>query len=103
VATLGLLLAVCGTRPVPKTATVRTRCWRALCQRFCTVRLVWVDGGDVGRLVDGALSALHLAIAVVKRSVDTTGFVVLAPAVGGPPVPCGLVCGVDGSGTLGAR
>jgi len=59
--------------------------------------------GYAGRLVVGALSALHLTVTVVKRSVDTTGFVVLAPAVGGPPVPCGLVCGVDGSGTLGAR
>jgi len=43
--TLGLLLAVCVTRPVPMTATVRTRCWRPLRRRFSPIRLVWVDGG----------------------------------------------------------
>ena len=46
-------------------------------ERFSTITLVWADGGYAGRLVIWAKSALHLAVIVVKRSDDTTGFVVL--------------------------
>ncbi len=75
----------------------------ALRQCFCPVRLVWVDGGYAGRLVVGASSALHLAVTVVKRGDDTTGFVVLAPRRRGPARALWSRGGVDGSGTLGAR
>lgn len=42
-----------------------------------SVRLVWADGGHAGRLVDWAAENLHLTLEIVKRSDDTTGFVVL--------------------------
>ncbi|MFD9218008.1 transposase [Streptomyces sp. NPDC059544] len=42
-----------------------------------SVRLVTADGGHAGRLVDWAAENLHLTLEIVKRSDDTTGFVVL--------------------------
>ncbi|MEY2227048.1 transposase [Streptomyces sp. BF23-19] len=38
---------------------------------------MWADGGYAGRLVGLARDALRIALTVVKRSDDTTGFVVL--------------------------
>lgn len=75
--TLGLLLVVLVTPASvqdrdgghPLLALVR--------ERFSTITLVWADGGYAGRLVLWAQSALRLAVTVVKRSEDTTGFVVL--------------------------
>ncbi|MFE2282480.1 IS5 family transposase, partial [Streptomyces sp. NPDC059454] len=39
--------------------------------------LVWADGGYTGSLVEHCLAALALVLAIVKRSDDTRGFVVL--------------------------
>ncbi|MGW3661514.1 IS5 family transposase [Streptomyces sp. NPDC005151] len=48
-----------------------------LAARYRKIRLVWADGGYTGRLVDWAKDKLRLALEVVKRSDDMTGFVVL--------------------------
>jgi transposase len=47
---------------------------RASCRR---IRLVWADGGYAGKLVDWARTTVTLAVAIVKRSDDAAGFVVL--------------------------
>ena len=44
------------------------------CQR---VRLVWADGGYAGKLLDWARTRLKITLAIVKRSDDVKGFVVL--------------------------
>jgi transposase len=41
------------------------------------LELVWADGGYTGSLIEYGLTALALVIAVVKRSDDMRGFVVL--------------------------
>ncbi|MFE1609978.1 transposase [Streptomyces albidoflavus] len=38
---------------------------------------LWADGGYTGTLITWALAALHLAVTVIKRSDDASGFVVL--------------------------
>ncbi|MBZ6226296.1 hypothetical protein [Streptomyces olivaceus] len=40
--------------------------------------LVWADGGCAGSLVKHCLAALALILAIVKRSDDTRGFVMLS-------------------------
>ncbi|MEU6603194.1 IS5 family transposase [Streptomyces flaveolus] len=74
---LGLVLAV-----VVSAASVQDRdAARPLLERlrsmYFSIRLVWADGGYAGRLVDWAAEKLHLTLAIVKRSDDTRGFVVL--------------------------
>ncbi|MFB7950095.1 IS5 family transposase [Kitasatospora phosalacinea] len=75
--TLGLLLTVMVTaasvtdREAGRTLLARLR------ERHWRITLVWADGGCTGRLVDLARDVLSLALSVVKRSDDTTGFVVL--------------------------
>ncbi|MCQ4079737.1 hypothetical protein NGB36_03785 [Streptomyces sp. RB6PN25] len=39
--------------------------------------LIWADGGYTGSLVEHCLAALALVLAIVKRSDDHKGFVVL--------------------------
>ncbi|MFJ9713903.1 IS5 family transposase [Streptomyces sp. NPDC101234] len=74
---LGLLLAVMVTaasvtdREAGETLLTRLR------ERHWRITIVWADGGYTGRLVDLAHDVLGLALSVVKRSDDTTGFVVL--------------------------
>jgi transposase len=46
-------------------------------ERFSTIVLVWADGGYSGRLVSWAHTVLAMTVTIVKRSDDTTGFVVL--------------------------
>jgi transposase len=46
---------------------------RATCGR---VRLIWADSGYAGKLVDVVRRRLGLAVQIVKRTDDTTGFVV---------------------------
>ena len=46
----------------------------ASCRR---VRLVWADGGYAGKLLDWARVTVRIAVTIVKRSDDTSGFVVL--------------------------
>jgi transposase len=41
------------------------------------VQIVWTDGGYAGKLVIWAKETLNLALTIVKRSDDTTGFTVL--------------------------
>jgi transposase len=75
--TLGLLLTVMVTaasvtdREAGRTllARLRHRHWR--------ITRVWADGGYTGQLVDFAREALRIALTVVKRSDDTSGFTVL--------------------------
>jgi transposase len=54
---------------------------RPLLQRLAEschrIRLVWADGGYAGKLLDWARDTLNIPVQVVKRSEDTTGFVVL--------------------------
>ena len=75
--TLGLLLAVMVTaasvtdRDAGQTLLVRLR------ERHWRVTRVWADGGYTGRLVDFARGVLRVALTVVKRSDDTSGFTVL--------------------------
>ncbi len=75
--TLGLLLAVMVTaasvtdRDAGQTLLVRLR------GRHWRVTRVWADGGYSGHLVDFACGVLHVALTVVRRSDDTSGFTVL--------------------------
>ncbi len=75
--TLGLLLMVMVTaasvtdRDAGQTLLVRLR------ERHWRITLVWADGGYTGRLVDLARDVLRIALTVVKRSDDVSGFVVL--------------------------
>jgi transposase len=75
--TLGLLLAVTVTaasvtdRDAGRTLLARLR------ERHWRVRRVWADGGYTGQLVDFARSVLRIALTVVKRSDDVSGFTVL--------------------------
>ncbi|MFE1242086.1 transposase [Streptomyces tendae] len=77
VETLGLLLVVVVTaasvtdREAGRTLLARLR------ERHWRITLVWADGGYTGRLVDLARDVLRIALSVVKRSDDTTGFTVL--------------------------
>ncbi|MFF4385163.1 IS5 family transposase [Kitasatospora sp. NPDC001547] len=75
--TLGLLLAVMVTaasvtdREAGRTLLERMR------ERHWRISLVWADGGYTGGLVDLARDVLRIALTVVKRTDDATGFVVL--------------------------
>ncbi|MFI0229392.1 IS5 family transposase [Streptomyces sp. NPDC017086] len=75
--TLGLVLAVMVTaasvtdRGAGQTLLVRLR------GRHWRVTRVWADGGYSGHLVDFARGVLHVALTVVRRSDDTSGFTVL--------------------------
>ncbi|GGT87306.1 MULTISPECIES: transposase [Streptomyces] len=75
--TLGLLLAVMviaasvTDREAGRTLLERLR------MRHWRISLVWADGGCTGRLVDLARDVLRIALTVVRRTDDATGFVVL--------------------------
>lgn len=75
--TLGLLLCVIVTAASVQDRDGAAPLLARLREKFSTVRLVWADGGYAGRLVPWARQALKLAVEVVKRSDDMTGFVVL--------------------------
>ncbi|MFF3584330.1 transposase [Streptomyces mirabilis] len=75
--TLGLLLAVLVT---PADTGDRAAAQILLARVVAThhrLELVWADGGCTGSLIEYGLTALALVIAVVKRSDDMRGFVVL--------------------------
>ncbi|MEU9175244.1 IS5 family transposase [Streptomyces sp. NPDC048420] len=73
---LGLVLAVAVTAAsVDRDAAVPLL--ERLRKTYFSVRLVWADGGYAGRLVDWAAGKLQLTLDIVKRTDDTTGFVVL--------------------------
>ncbi len=75
--TLGLLLVVMVTAASVQDRDGACRLLALLRERFSTITLVWADGGYAGRLVNWAYQVLALTLSIVKRSDDTTGFVVL--------------------------
>jgi transposase len=75
--TLGLLLCV-----IVSAASVQDRdgahpVLALLREKFSTITLVWADGGYADRLVTWAGQVLGLAVTIVKRTYDISGFVVL--------------------------
>ncbi|MFF0001532.1 IS5 family transposase [Streptomyces avermitilis] len=74
---LGLVLAVAVTAANVQDRDAAVPLLERLRRLYFSVRLVWADGGYAGRLVDWAAENLHLTLEIVKRSDDTTGFVVL--------------------------
>jgi transposase len=75
--TLGLVLTVIVTAASVQDRDGACRLLALLRERFSTIALVWADGGYSGRLVSWAHTVLALTVTIVKRSDDTTGFVVL--------------------------
>jgi transposase len=75
--TLGLLLSVIVTAASVQDRDGAFRLLALLRERFSTISLVWADGGYAGRLVNWAHQVLALTLTIVKRSEDTTGFIVL--------------------------
>jgi transposase len=75
--TLGLVLTVIVTAASVQDCEGAFRLLALLRERFSTIALVWADGGYSGRLVTWAHTVLALTLAIVKRTDDTTGFVVL--------------------------
>ncbi len=74
---LGLLLMVLVT---PANVTDRQAACGMLPHlraRYRRIRLLWADGGYSGRLVDWAREHLRLAVQIVKRTDDISGFTVL--------------------------
>ncbi|MFD9303179.1 IS5 family transposase [Streptomyces sp. NPDC060048] len=74
---LGLLLMVLVTAADVTDRDAACGMLERLRVRYRRIRLVWVDGGCTGRLVDWAKETLRLTLEIVKRSDDTAGFVVL--------------------------
>jgi transposase len=75
--TLGLVLTVIVTAASVQDRDGAHRLLALLRERFSTITLVWADGGYAGRLASWAHTVLALTVTIVKRSDDTTGFVVL--------------------------
>jgi len=75
--TLGLVLTVMVTAASVQDRDGAHRLLALLRERFSTITLVWADGGYAGRLLSWAHTVLALTVTIVKRSDDTTGFVVL--------------------------
>ncbi|MEU9380451.1 IS5 family transposase [Streptomyces sp. NPDC048279] len=74
---LGLVLAVAVTAASVQDRDAAVPLLERLRQMYFSIRLVWADGGYAGRLVDWAAEKLHLTLEIVRRTDDTTGFVVL--------------------------
>jgi transposase len=74
---LGLLLMVTVTAASMQDRDAAHRLLALLRERFSTISLVWADGGYAGRLVVWANQVLRLAVTIIKRSDNVTGFVVL--------------------------
>jgi transposase len=75
--TLGLVLTVIVTAASVQDRDGAFRLLAVLRERCSTIALVWADGGYAGRLVSWAHTVLALTVTIVKRTDDTTGFVVL--------------------------
>ncbi|MEU0035654.1 IS5 family transposase [Streptomyces sp. NPDC006333] len=71
---LGLVLAVAVTAASVQDRDAAVPLLERLRKLYFSIRLVWADGGYAGRLVD---EKLNLTLDIVRRSDDTTGFVVL--------------------------
>jgi transposase len=74
---MGLLLTVVVTAASVQDRDGACRLLALLRERFSTIALVWADGGYSGRLVNWAQTVLALTVTIIKRTEDTTGFVVL--------------------------
>jgi transposase len=75
--TLGLLICVLVTPASVQDRDAAKPLLEQLTRRCHRIRLVWADGGYAGKLVDWARDTLRIAMQIVKRSDDMTGFVVL--------------------------
>ncbi|WP_436847771.1 IS5 family transposase [Streptomyces avermitilis] len=75
--TLGLLLGVMVTAADVGDRAAAQVLLRQVADVHHQLELVWADGGYTGPLVAHCLSALALVLAIVKRSDDQKGFVVL--------------------------
>ncbi|MFG2426154.1 IS5 family transposase [Streptomyces sp. NPDC048448] len=75
--TLGLLLHVMVTAASVTDRDAGQTLLARLHERHWRVTRVWADGGYTGRLVDFARDVLSIALTVVRRSDDTSGFTVL--------------------------
>lgn len=77
--TLGLLLNVMVTAASVTDREAGQELLGRLRQRHWRMTRVWADGGYTGQLVDFARSVLRIALTVVKRSDDTSGFTEVSP------------------------
>ncbi|MFI9616741.1 IS5 family transposase [Streptomyces sp. NPDC052023] len=75
--TLGLLLGVMVTAADVGDRTAAQVLLAQVAAAHHRLALVWADGGYTGSLVEHCLAALALVLAIVKRSDDMRGFVVL--------------------------
>ncbi|MFD4949709.1 IS5 family transposase [Streptomyces sp. NPDC058409] len=74
---LGLVLVVTVTAASVQDRDAAVPLLERLRRCYFSVHLVWADGGYAGRFVDWAAQKLRLTLDIVRRSDDTTGFVVL--------------------------
>jgi len=75
--TLGLLLGVMVTAADTGDRTAAKVLLRQVADAHHRLELVWADGGYTGSLVEYCLATFALVLAIVKRSDDMRGFVVL--------------------------
>ena len=75
--TLGLLLGVMVTAADTGDRIAAQVLLRQVADVHHRLELVWADGGYTGSLVENCLARLALVLAIVKRSDDMRGFVVL--------------------------
>ncbi|AQS71737.1 IS5 family transposase [Streptomyces pactum] len=75
--TLGLLLAVMVTAADTGDRAAAQVLLRQVADAHHLLALVWADGGYTGSLVEYCLATFALVLAIVKRSDDQKGFVVL--------------------------
>ncbi|MGP4088013.1 transposase [Streptomyces sp. KR55] len=74
---LGLVLVVMVTAASVQDLDAAVGLLQRLRKLYFSIRLIWADDGYAGRLVDWAAEKLQISLDIVKRSDDTTGFVVL--------------------------
>ncbi len=75
--TLGLLLAVMVTPADTGDRAAAQILLAQVTEAHHRLELVWADGGYTGELITHCLTALALVLAIIKRSDDMRGFVVL--------------------------
>ncbi|MGO4417259.1 IS5 family transposase [Streptomyces sp. MCAF7] len=75
--TLGLLLGVMVTAADIGDRTAARALLEQVADAHHRLALIWADGGYTGGLVEHCLTAFALVLAIVKRSDDMRGFVVL--------------------------
>jgi transposase len=75
--TLGLPLGVMVTAAEVGDRTAAQVLFRQVADAHHRLELVWADGGYTGSLVEHCLATFALVLAIVKRSDDRRGFVVL--------------------------